>query len=134
MTRTGRCLCGAVQYEVDGDLGPLINCHCQFCRRAHGAAFITVSLVMSANFRVTSGDAEIRQAGNAEGSRSFCQQCGTRLFNRPKSTDQFLMLVVASLDEEPENGPVMHINTESKAGWYEILDGLPQHDSMMPRS
>ncbi len=36
------------------------------------------------------------------------------------------MLLIASLDEEPTSKPVMHINVESKAPWYEILDDLPQ--------
>jgi hypothetical protein len=26
----------------------------------------------------------------------------------------------------------MHINTESKAAWYEIRDSLPQHPSLPP--
>jgi hypothetical protein len=43
-------------------------------------------------------------------------------------------LVVASLDEEPEQGPVMHINVESKAAWYEIRDGLPQHEALPPEA
>ncbi len=41
----GQCACGAVQYEVDSPLGPLVNCHCRSCRRAHGAAFATSALV-----------------------------------------------------------------------------------------
>ena len=40
------------------------------------------------------------------------------------------MLVVASLDEAPATGPIMHVNTESKATWYEILDDRPQHAGM----
>ncbi len=38
----------------------------------------------------------------AEGFRYFCGECGGRLFNRPMSTLKFLLLVVATLDEEPE--------------------------------
>lgn len=130
MAKTGRCYCGAVRYELEGEPGPLVNCHCQFCRRAHGAAFVTVALVRSADFRITSGEGGIQECGNLEGSRFFCRECGGRLFNRPRSTDAFLMLVVASLDEDPAGAPVMHINVESKAGWYQILDSLPQHDGL----
>jgi hypothetical protein len=55
MSRTGRCLCGKVRYELDGELPPLVNCHCQFCRRAHGAAFVTIAWVPSSSFRFTAG-------------------------------------------------------------------------------
>ena len=132
MTRTGRCYCGLVQYRLEGGLGPLVNCHCQYCRRAHGAAFATVSLVQSADFRITSGDEAVRQYRNPQGFRYFCERCGGRLFNRPMSTEKFLLLVIASLDEEPARRPVMHINVESKAPWYDILDDLPQHQSLPP--
>ena len=132
MTRTGRCYCGIVQYELEGELGALVNCNCQYCRRAHGAAFATVSLVQSAHFRFTSGEEAVRQYRNPEGFRYFCGQCGGWLFNRPMSTAKFFSLVVASLDEEPDQGPVMHINVESKASWYDILDDLPQHEALPP--
>ena len=32
----GGCLCGSVRYEIDGELMPVINCHCSKCRRFHG--------------------------------------------------------------------------------------------------
>ena len=35
---TGRCLCEAIQYEIEGELGTVVNCHCSKCRRWHGAA------------------------------------------------------------------------------------------------
>jgi hypothetical protein len=132
VSRSGRCACGSVRYELAGALGPLVNCHCRYCRRAHGAAFATVSLVRSAGFRLTAGAEHLREHRNPEGARCFCALCGTRLFKRLASTDAFLSLVVASLDQEPGEGPVAHINVESKAGWYEILDDLPQHAALPP--
>ncbi len=33
---TGRCLCGAVRYEVDGPLREVLICHCEECRRWNG--------------------------------------------------------------------------------------------------
>ena len=109
-----------------------MNCHCRYCRRAHGAAFATTSLVRSATFHVTSGKDAVREYRNPHGFRYFCERCGSRLFNRPMSTDEIVMLVIATLDEEPEQGPVMHINVESKARWYEILDDLPQFEAFPP--
>ena len=35
---TGSCLCGQVRYEVEGELGGFVHCHCQTCRKAHGSA------------------------------------------------------------------------------------------------
>ena len=133
MTRTGRCYCGLVQYRLDGELGPLVNCHCRYCRRAHGAAFATVSAVRSADFHVTAGAEAVREYRNPEGFRCFCDRCGGRLFNRAASSDAVLMLAVATLDTEPDARPVMHVNVTSKAPWYEILDDRPQHAALPPR-
>lgn len=35
---TGRCECGRVRYEVDGDITDFSHCHCSQCRRLHSAA------------------------------------------------------------------------------------------------
>ncbi|WP_438269521.1 GFA family protein [Neptunomonas phycophila] len=36
---TGSCLCGNVSYEISGEVGDIVHCHCVTCRKAHGAAF-----------------------------------------------------------------------------------------------
>ena len=74
--RTGRCLCGHVRYELEGELPPLVNCHCQFCRRAHGAAFVTIAWVPRQHLRIVSGERDIQRFGGEEGYRYFCAQCG----------------------------------------------------------
>ena len=132
MVRTGRCLCGHVRYEVEGELPPTVNCHCQFCRRAHGAPFTTVAWLPSTQFRFTSGEDELLRYAQGGGVRSFCGHCGTRLVNGLVSGADFVSLIVATLDEEPEHGPTMHINLESKSRWIEIRDELPQHASLPP--
>jgi hypothetical protein len=127
--KTGRCYCGAVQFEIVS-LGALVNCHCRFCRRVSGAAFTTVALVPTSDLHFTAGEEVVRRCASGEGSRFFCSECGTRLFNRPASTEEITMLVVGTLDDEPASPPVMHINVESKAPWYAILDDLPQHPGL----
>jgi hypothetical protein len=44
----------------------------------------------------------------------------------------FASLIVATLDEEPKEGPVMIINLESKAPWFDLRDGLPGHEGLPP--
>ena len=61
--------------------------------------------------------------------RGFCGSCGTLLFNGLASGDGIATLIVSTLDKSPEQGPVMHINLESKADWYVICDDLPQYQT-----
>ena len=39
MKLTGRCLCGNVTYEFEGEPESMKNCHCNTCRRVTGSAF-----------------------------------------------------------------------------------------------
>ena len=36
VTLKGSCLCGAVRYEVSGDLQRFYHCHCKRCRKSTG--------------------------------------------------------------------------------------------------
>jgi hypothetical protein len=36
-TLSGKCLCGAVEYQVEDQFRYALNCHCSNCRRATGA-------------------------------------------------------------------------------------------------
>lgn len=131
MPASGHCLCGAIRYELDAELGALVNCHCRFCRRAHGAAFATTTPVARRALRITAGADAIREYETPAGARAFCGRCGSRLYNRPKS-QPILALVVASLDPEPQTPPAAHLNVGSKAPWYEILDQAPRFEAFPP--
>jgi hypothetical protein len=128
MSQTGGCLCGAVRYVLDADPGALINCHCRFCRRAHGAAFVTTTLIATSRLRFVQGEHEIRHHRD----RHFCGNCATRLFNRIADQPAATMLIVASLDVEPDREPALHVNVESKAPWYVIRDDAPRFDGLPP--
>ena len=128
MIRRGQCLCGAVEIEAETEASLLINCHCQFCRRAHGAAFVTTTPVQDDRFRVVHGDSAIKR----HVGRFFCGTCGSRLFNRSEDHPGITMLVVTCLDPEPAGSPAMHLNLESSAPWYEILDDKPRFQGFAP--
>ncbi len=53
----GSCLCGSVTYEVDALAGPMVNCHCRTCRKAHAAPFAPTARARRDAFRWT-GDAQ----------------------------------------------------------------------------
>lgn len=130
MAQAGGCLCGAVRYTLEGEPGPLLNCHCRFCRRAHGAAFATTTLVPTRRLHVTRGEDRIVR----HVARYFCGTCGARLWNRLDEHPAATMLVVASLDEEPAREPVVHVNLESKAPWYTIRDDAPCFEGFPPNA
>ncbi|HCU84037.1 MAG TPA: aldehyde-activating protein [Methylophilus sp.] len=125
---TGSCLCGAVRYEVRGELGALVYCHCQRCRKASGSAFNAVTPISGANFTITQGEAALNTYRSDAGvCRTFCSHCGSPIMAYRESTPEALRLRVGSLDTPLATHVSAHIFVGSKAEWDDIHDTAPQY-------
>jgi hypothetical protein len=134
LTHYGSCLCSSIKYSIDDNLGLIVNCHCRFCRKAHGAPFTTLLLMPFNNFELLEGKTLLAsfEVKALNSLRVFCSKCGTRLYNHSPAKGM-ISLMVASLDTLAELHPVANINVESKCSWYEIQDDLPQFSSAPSR-
>jgi hypothetical protein len=122
---TGGCRCGQLRYEVRGPLGGVVNCHCRFCRRVHGAAFTTVTFIGAQNFVWQTPPERAARYQTPLGSvRHFCGVCASPIFNLSRELE-LGGLVTNSLDGE-QPAPWAHLNVESKLPWLVIGDSLPQ--------
>ena len=131
---TGECLCGNIAYEISGQLGPIINCHCSNCRRWHGSAFRTRSAVESKNFKWLRGEQLLSKYHSSEHViKTFCSICGSNLISILENNPDFIGLPIGALEQDPGNRPLMHVFVDSKAPWYEITDDLPQHNTWPPK-
>ena len=133
MTHSGSCLCESIQYEIESDLRAVVNCHCRFCSKAHGAPFTTLLFMPFTGLRIVAGAELIARHPSAkmQADRCFCAKCGTRLYNHAPQAGM-ISLVVATLKDGAALKPVAHINTESKCSWFQIADALPQFATMPP--
>jgi hypothetical protein len=126
----GSCLCGSVKYSIDDDLKFVVNCHCRFCSKAHGAPFTTLLFMPFNKFETVEGQTLLSsyEVKTMNSLRVFCSQCGTRLYNHSPSKGM-ISLIAATLDRNAELRPLAHINVGSKCSWYNIADALPQFSS-----
>jgi hypothetical protein len=123
----GSCLCKAVQYQITGDLGAAMMCHCQNCRKASGTAFAANVLVNTKDFNLVTGQELIAEFESSPGVyRSFCQQCGSPLYSRRSAIPDSIRLKLGSLDSQVDIKPEAHIFVDSKAEWDTICDDIPQ--------
>lgn len=80
----GGCLCGAVRYAVRRQPLRVTFCHCRFCQRATGAAYMVQPIFEAADFTLTQGDPRIWEQASAGSGKAvmvhFCATCGTKLF------------------------------------------------------
>ena len=75
---TGRCLCGAIRYEYEGEATLVTHCHCESCRRQTSSPVTTFIIVPKTALRFT--------AGQAKGVRLLAG-CGAQLLRRVRFAD-----------------------------------------------
>jgi hypothetical protein len=127
---TGRCLCGAVRYEVRGPLRDVLICHCEECRRWHGhaSAFTAArreDLALSEERAVGWIDSPASDAG---ARRGFCLECGSSLFWDAPGRET-ISIAAGTLEGDVGLRVAGHIYVSQRAEYYELPnDGLPRHD------
>ncbi|TCM70894.1 hypothetical protein EC844_101168 [Acinetobacter calcoaceticus] len=125
---TGSCLCGAVRYEILGEIGPVLQCHCQRCRKANGSAYATNAPVKVADFSYVQGAELIQKYQSTPTTqRCFCGVCASPIISIKSDTPELYRLRIGTLDTPLEHGPTQHIFVASKAEWEQICDQLPQY-------
>src|SRR5689334_12051273 len=128
----GSCLCGAVRYRIDGELGPILCCHCSMCRKAQGSAFGANAAVPAAAFRIVQGEDALRAyRSSPKKERVFCGTCGSPIFSRRDGATD-VRVRIGTLDTPITARPTAHIFVGSKATWWEITDDLPRHAELEP--
>ena len=123
----GSCACGAVRFECDLPPRFVCHCHCNNCRKAHGAAFVTWAGIPDAQFRwLTDADAPGRWLTDTGATRTFCRTCGTTmLYASPRWPDE-VHVAVAVLDDPLGVPPKVHVYADRAPDWCPISDGLPR--------
>ena len=89
--RQGGCRCGKVRYEVRGEPEKVGLCHCADCRKETGSAFLAYAGWSRDAFSSTG-------AYRTYEGRSFCPECGTRLFHLSEARAG---ICIGSLDARP---------------------------------
>lgn len=56
----GQCLCGAVQYQYDGEIEQSILCYCQHCQQAQGSIAGWNSPIDQTKFQFISGQDQLK--------------------------------------------------------------------------
>ena len=121
----GRCLCGAVEYAVEGPLRAVVYCHCTMCRRSTGH-YLAATACAPFHLRLASTEHLRWYQSSAQAQRSFCDLCGSNLFWKPADGTR-ICIAAGTLDGPTGLRGVAHIHVEDKGDYYELDDGLAQH-------
>ena len=127
---TASCLCGAVRWETDADLGLMTHCHCGRCRKAHGSTYATHAASPADRFSMSGAEHVVRYHSSDSGYRCFCGQCGSAVPGDPDDGNVFMPC--GNFDDDPGVRPLAHIFAGDKAPWFEIDDDLPAFEAWPP--
>jgi len=72
----GSCECGAVAFELSGELRPPIACHCTQCRKTSGH-YWAATQVDTENLKITKDDGLKWFRSSDWARRGFCMECGS---------------------------------------------------------
>jgi hypothetical protein len=131
---TGRCHCGAIKYEIDGEALTHALCHCTDCRRCAGAPMVAWAMFPAKAVKVVEGTTKMYNSSE-HGRRYFCGDCGTGLFYTNEVVLPGIMDVQSATFDSPEALPVkVQIQVAERIGWMQHAHELPMFDRYPPQS
>ncbi|MEW5848456.1 MAG: GFA family protein [Myxococcota bacterium] len=121
----GSCLCGAVTFEVAGDLPGPDACHCTRCRKWSGHCFASTDVKRSA-LMVSGMESVTWYRSSEKVQRGFCSVCGSSLFFDPLGKD-WIGVSMGAFEKPTDTRLRVHIFVADKGDYYDIADGVPQN-------
>ena len=129
---TGQCLCGAVSYEVNGDISSFHICYCSRCRHATGSAHAANLFAAPESIRWHSGQDVIQRFElpvAKSWAKQFCRICGSAVpyVNR---AGKFLVIPAGSLNGDLPVMPDDRIFCEDRCRWVEAIAQSPEFSGL----
>ena len=124
----GGCTCGAVRTRMGPPL--FVNCcHCTWCQRETGSAFVLNAMIEAEGMVVTRGRASCVPLPTASGRGQKvwrCARCQVALWSTYSGAGERVRFVrVGTLDAPDRLPPDVHIFTASKLPWVALPTDRP---------
>ena len=125
----GGCTCRHVRYRMTTKPLFVHCCHCRWCQRETGSAFVLNAMIEAERVDLMSGDVDIVDTPSASGRGqkiSRCPKCRVAVWSNYAGAGDLIRFVrVGTLDEPDRLPPDIHIFTMSKQPWVVLPDGAP---------
>jgi hypothetical protein len=123
----GSCHCGRIRFVARFPSRFVAHCHCESCRRAHNAAFVTWVGFNAPQVEVTAGDDLLAAHESSPGTfRKFCMACGTKLFFEGAKWPGETHIPLAAFDDPVDRAPQGHAFYTEHVAWLPELKEPPQ--------
>jgi hypothetical protein len=123
----GGCACGAVRYRLTSEPLFIHCCHCLYCQRQTGSAFVINLLIEADRVELLAGDPQPVSAPRSGGKKQKiwrCSTCQVAVYSQYTSP-RVRFVRGGTLDDPRAVTPDVHIFTRSKVDWVTLPDGVP---------
>ena len=123
----GGCTCRHVRYRMTGTPLFVHCCHCRWCQRETGSAFVLNAMIEADRVELLSGDVEVIDTPSASGKGqkiSRCPKCRVAVWSNYAGGGSAVRFVrVGTLDDPDRHPPDIHIYTSTKQPWVVLPPG-----------
>ena len=128
----GGCTCGSVRYRLQRDPMIVHCCHCRWCQRETGSAFVLNALVERECVDLLQGEVVAVPTPSASGRGQTivrCPRCQVALWSHyPDAGAPICFVRVGTLDFPERCPPDIHIYTASRQPWVRLPPEVPAVD------
>ena len=125
----GGCACGEVRYRLTRESMFVHGCHCTWCQRETGSAFVVNALIESTHVEVVSGAPNMILTPSASGNGQKivrCPTCQVAVWSHYSGMGEAVSFVrVGTADEPHRMPPRAHVYTSTKQPWVLLPDDIP---------
>lgn len=125
----GGCTCREVRYRLASRPLFVNCCHCRWCQRETGSAFVINAMIEADRVEVLAGRPEpvMTPSESGKGQKIWrCPTCRVALWsNYAGAGDAVDFVRVGTLDDPDRMPPDIHIFTASKQPWVVLPPGTP---------
>ena len=133
----GGCTCRFVRYEMTTKPLFVHCCHCTWCQRETGSAFVINAMIEADRVKVTSGEFDVVNTPSASGKGqkiARCPKCRIALWSNYGGGGDLVRFVrVGTLDDPNACPPDIHIFTTTKQAWVILPEGTPAVEEFYDR-
>ena len=122
----GRCLCGQIRFEFQGEVNWGGHCHCDSCRRNTSSPLTTFIGVNRDRFQFTRDLPSVFESSPGV-RRHFCSNCGSPVAYDADAYPEEIHFYVAAMENPEDFQPQFHVFTQEKLSWLHIDENLKQY-------
>ncbi|WP_226893234.1 GFA family protein [Nisaea sediminum] len=125
----GGCTCGEIRYRLESEPLFVNCCHCSWCQRETGSAFVLNAMIEADRVTLLRGVPVMVPTPSLSGKGQKiwrCEICRVALWsNYSGAGDKVHFVRVGTLDDPGALPPDAHIFTTTKLPWVRLPDDVP---------